>query len=118
VHFAGWQDRAAALMHACDVVVIPSRFEGFGMVALEAMAASRPIVATSVDALREVIADGETGLLVPVGDAGALARAVTHLLQSRALAEDMGRAGRQRLLDRFSLDRMIEATLAVYRRLS
>lgn len=116
VRFTGWVDRASTLMPACDVVVIPSRFEGFGLVALEAMAASRPIVATRVDALCEIVADGETGLLVPGEDPERLAEVVAGLLRAPDRAQAMGRAGHRRLVERFSVDRMVDGTLAVYQR--
>jgi glycosyltransferase involved in cell wall biosynthesis len=114
VRFTGWVDRAANLMSACDVVVIPSRWEGFGMVALEAMAAGRPIVASRVDALEEVVVDGETGVLVPAAEPHALADAVGALLSDPERAAALGRAGRRRLETEFSLERMVGRTVAVY----
>lgn len=114
VRFTGWVDRAGTLMAACDVVVVPSRFEGFGLVALEAMAASRPVVATRVDALCEVVVDGETGLLVSAEDSAALAAAVAGLLRAPERAAAMGAAGRRRLVEEFSVARMVDRTLAVY----
>jgi glycosyltransferase involved in cell wall biosynthesis len=114
VRFTGWLAHAGALMPACDLMVVPSRFEGFGLVALEAMAARRPIVAARVDALAEIVADGTTGRLVPAGDAPALAAAVIELLRDPARARSMGEAGYARLVERFSVGRMADQTLAVY----
>ncbi len=114
VVFTGWVDHAASLMSACDVVAIPSRWEGFGMVALEAMAAGRPIVASRVDALEEVVVDGVTGSLVPAGDPDALADAVSNLLADPVRAAELGRAGRRRLKEEYSVARMVERTAAVY----
>jgi len=114
VLFTGWVDRAANLLSACEVVVIPSRWEGFGMVALEAMAAGRPIVASRVDALEEVVVDGETGVLVPAGEPHALADAVGALLSDPERAAALGRAGRRRLETEFSVERMVRRTVAVY----
>jgi glycosyltransferase involved in cell wall biosynthesis len=114
VTFAGWVADAACLMPGCEVVAMPSRWEGFGLVALEAMSASRPLVASRVSALPEIVVDGETGLLVPPDDPAALAAALNALLADPARAEAMGRAGRARLVERFSVDRMIRETLAVY----
>ena len=114
VEFAGWIDGAAALMPACDLVVIPSRWEGFGMVALEAMAAARPIVASRVDALAEIVLDGSTGILVPPEEPAALAGAISRLLGDPACAAALGAAGLERLRREYSVGRMVDATAAVY----
>ncbi len=98
------------------VVAVPSVFEGFGLVAAEAMAAGTPVVASAVGGLREVVEDGVTGLLVPPGDAGALASAVIRILRDPALGEEMGRRGRDRVRALFSLERFEASTLAAYRR--
>src|SRR5205823_8805323 len=82
-----WYERAA-------VVAAPSRREGYGVVAREAMAWGRPVVATSVGGLPEAIEDGVTGLLVPPGDVGALERALRRLLEDAALRERLGAAAR------------------------
>ena len=103
-----WLERA-------DVFVHTSRWEGFGIVLLEAMLAGLPIVATSVSAVPEVVRDGETGVLVGAGDATALARALDRLLSDRELAAALGAAGRARARSEFSVGRMVERTLAVYR---
>ena len=93
--FTGWLDGAADLMAAFDVLAVPSRWEGFGLVTLEAMARSVPVVASRVSALPEIVADGETGLLVLPDDPNALADALAALLadpdRARALADDRGR---------------------------
>ncbi len=112
--FIGWVDQASRLMPACDVVVVPSRWEGFGLVTLEAMGWSKPLVASRVSALPEIILDGETGLLVPPEDAYALAEAIQFLLADSERAVAMGRAGRERLLKEFSVEKMVDATLDVY----
>src|SRR5690554_5732964 len=114
VHFAGWVADAARLMPGCDIIAMPSRWEGFGLVALEAMAAARPLVASRVSALPEIVVDLETGLLVPPGDPAALAEAIAGLLADPAWAQAMGQAGRARLVEAFSPGRMIDETLAVY----
>jgi glycosyltransferase involved in cell wall biosynthesis len=87
-----WYERAA-------VVVVPSRREGYGMVAREAMAYGRPVVATAVGGLVDAVEDEMTGLLVPPGDAGALQEAIERLLADRTLRARLGRAGRERVAE-------------------
>jgi len=102
------------LEHA-DVFVHTARWEGFGIVLLEAMLASLPVVATRVSAVPEIVVDGETGVLVDAGDAETLAAQLDRLLSDRTLAARLGRAGRTRALEEFSVERMVERTLAIYR---
>lgn len=102
-----WLERA-------DVFVHSSRWEGFGIVLLEAMLAALPVVATRVSAVPEVVADGETGLLVEAGDAAALAEALGRLLSRPDEARRLGEAGRARARAEFSVARMADRTRAVY----
>ncbi|MBS3956574.1 MAG: glycosyltransferase family 4 protein [Clostridiales bacterium] len=111
--FLGHVSPAAPVLAACDVVVLPSLSEGMPTVTLEAMALAKPVVATRVGGLPDVVADGETGLLVPPADPDALAEAVASLLRDPARARAMGEAGRARVEERFTLERM----LAEYRTL-
>jgi glycosyltransferase involved in cell wall biosynthesis len=103
-----------AAMAAADVVVVPSRHEGLGLVALEAMSIERPVVAARIGGLVEVVEDGVTGLLVSPESPEAIAGAVTELLDDPAAARAMGRAGRLRVADKFSLRRMTEAYDRIY----
>jgi glycosyltransferase involved in cell wall biosynthesis len=105
-----WLERA-------DVFVHTSRWEGFGIVLLEAMLAGLPIVATGVSAVPEIVADGETGMLVPAGDSSALARPLGELLADPPRARALGAAGLARAKSLFSVARMTEATLGVYGRI-
>lgn len=114
VIFAGWLDRAAALMSGCDVVAMPSRWEGFGLVALEAMAAARPIVASRVGGLEDIVVDGVSGTLVAPDNPAALADALSRLLAQPAVAELFGVAGLERLRRHFSVAAMVDGTEAVY----
>lgn len=118
VNFTGWRDDADRLIAALDVLAMPSLWEGFGLVALEAMARAKPIVATRVSALPEVVVDGPegTGWLVPPRDAEALAGALLEALRQPDAAQTHGQRGYQRLLDHFSPQRMADQTLAVYER--
>jgi glycosyltransferase involved in cell wall biosynthesis len=98
-----------------DVFVHTSRWEGFGIVLLEAMLASLPIVATSVSAVPEVVVHGQTGLLAPKGDAEALALALDELLADPERARRLGAAGLDRARREFSVARMTDLTIGVYR---
>jgi len=117
VHVLGPRKDVPALMHAIDVFAMPSIWEGFGLVLLEAMAAGRPIVASRVATIPEVVVDSETGLLVPAGDPQALADALAELADQPALAHQFGGAGRERLRRHFSIDKMVGDTELLYREL-
>jgi glycosyltransferase involved in cell wall biosynthesis len=106
----------ATLYRRAAVVVHPARWEGFGLAMLEAMLAGKPAVAARAGSAPELVADGETGLLVPVDDAAAFGHAVLSLLADPARAEAMGRAGFERARSQFSVARMADRTLAVYER--
>ena len=117
VHVLGPRRDVPALMHAIDVFAMPSIWEGFGLVLLEAMAAGRPIVASRVATIPEVVVDGETGLLVPAGDPVALADALAELAHDPERARRLGEAGRQRLRQYFSIEKMVGDTELLYREL-
>jgi len=117
VHVLGPRKDVPALMYAIDVFAMPSIWEGFGLVLLEAMAAARPVVASRVATIPEVVVDGETGLLVRPGDPQALAEALAQLAEDPALARQFGEAGRQRLRTNFSIEKMVGDTELLYREL-
>jgi len=102
------------LIAALDLLVIPSTSEASSLVAMEAMAFEKPVVATSVGGLPEVVGDGETGLLVRPGDPQALAHAVLTLLRDPERAREMGQRGHRRALAHFDVHQMLELTEAVY----
>jgi glycosyltransferase involved in cell wall biosynthesis len=114
IHFLGWRDDNVSLMAALDVLLVPSLWEGFGLVTLEAMALGKPIIASRVSALPEIVEDGRTGYLAPPGDSPSLAESLLHVFENPALAHEMGANGRRRLEDKFSADRMISDTMKVY----
>jgi len=114
VVFAGIRRDVPALLAISDVFVMASLWEGLGLVFLEAMASSVPVLATDVSAVPEVVVDGETGVLVPPSDVPALARAMADLASSADRREELGRAGHRRVLEHFGLDRMVEETLHHY----
>ncbi|MGJ3238047.1 MAG: glycosyltransferase family 4 protein [Anaerolineae bacterium] len=115
VHFLGWRADVPALMAGFDLFLMPSLWEGFGLVALEAMSKRRPVIASAVSALPEVIAHQETGLLVPPADPDALADAICTLLDDRAVRVHMGMVAEDRVEQYFTVGRMADETLAVYR---
>jgi glycosyltransferase involved in cell wall biosynthesis len=94
VEFLGWRSDIGALLAGAEMLVVPSRIEPLGNVVLEGFSAARPVVAAAADGPREVIEDGRTGLLVPVGDDAALAGAIGGLLASPARAAALASAGR------------------------
>jgi glycosyltransferase involved in cell wall biosynthesis len=115
VRFLGWRTDAYNLMADGNVLAVPSLWEGFGLVTLEAMALSKPIVASRVSALPEIIVEGETGLLVPPADSDALANALTSLLTEPNRAKEMGKRGRLRLEKEFTVQTMARKHVQVYR---
>jgi glycosyltransferase involved in cell wall biosynthesis len=114
VRFAGFRDDMPACLAAADMVAMPSLQEGLGVAALEAMAAGRAVVASRTGGLAEVVVEGETGFLVPPGDAGALAVALARLAADAALRARLGAAGRARVLAHYTSARMAEGTLSCY----
>jgi len=114
VVFTGRRDDVPAVTAALDVAVLPSYREAQGMVILEAMALSRPVVASNVGGIPEMIEDGVTGLLVPPHDADALAAAIVRLLRNHQLADTLGRAGHDMVHDRFCIELMVDAVASIY----
>jgi glycosyltransferase involved in cell wall biosynthesis len=114
VVFTGRRDDVPAVTAALDVAVLPSYREAQGLVILEAMALSRPVVASNVGGIPEMIEDGVTGLLVPPRDPAALADAIVRLLTDHPLADMIARAGRNQVHERFCVERMVSALQEVY----
>lgn len=107
VHLLGTRTDVAELLGMIDVVALTSRNEANPVSILEAMAAARPVVATAVGSVGETVIEGQTGHLVPPGDAVALASRVVGLLRDTPRAAAMGRAGREHVLNHWSVDRMV-----------
>ena len=118
LRFVGHREDVPRLMYACDLVVLPSSYEGLPNLILEAMRHSKPVVATAAPGTTEVVVDGETGLLVPVGNPQLLAKAMREILRDRALAARLGAAGKARLKTDFRLDTMIKEFGDLYERLA
>ncbi|HYM83644.1 MAG TPA: glycosyltransferase [Candidatus Dormibacteraeota bacterium] len=114
VVFTGRRDDVPAVTAALDVAVLPSYREAQGLTILEAMALSRPVVATNVGGIPEVVQDGVSGLLVPPHDADALAGAIVRLLTDHPFADTLAKAGHDAVHERFCVELMVHAIEAVY----
>jgi glycosyltransferase involved in cell wall biosynthesis len=113
VLFLGWRDDVPDIMQCLDVFVLPSLNEGMGRVLVEAMAAGKPIIASRVGGILDLVKDGFNGLLVEPGNPGALCDAIKELLNDRRLRDEMGQRGRDRAKD-FTVDSMIEKIDGLY----
>jgi glycosyltransferase involved in cell wall biosynthesis len=118
VLLAGFRPDVLSLHKAFDVFAMSSVTEGLGTSLLDAMACAKPIVATAVGGIPEVVVDGENGFLVPPRDAEAMAGAIVRLLTDDGLRRRMGDAGLARVRNRFSAERMVQETLDVYERIA
>ena len=114
VQYLGERSDIRELMAVADIVALPSYREGFPRVLLEAAAMGKPMVTTDTPGCRDVVDDGVNGLLVPVGDAGALASAIEKLLASFDLREQMGKAARLKALDEFDERKVTQDIIAIY----
>jgi glycosyltransferase involved in cell wall biosynthesis len=112
--FLGERKDAASILALFDVFVLPSLWEGLPFVIVEAAALGKPIVASAVDGVPEMLEDGKTGLLVPPGDPPALAEAVIRLLRDSGEARRLGETARALVPPRFPLSRMIDQTERLY----
>lgn len=114
VILAGFRTDVPEILTASDVLLLPSRVEGFGYVLAEAMAASLPVVASDASSIPEIVDDGVTGILHPVGDVDAIARALNSLLDDEVAAAAMGARGLARVRSHFDVDRMIDEVEALF----
>jgi glycosyltransferase involved in cell wall biosynthesis len=115
VIFTGFRGDVPRLMSALDVVVLSSSLpEPFGRVVIEGMAAGKPVVATAAGGVLDIIEDGVNGLLVPCKDAKAMAQAIFWLLSNQEQAEQIGRAARQRVAEKFTVPHYVAAVQSVY----
>ena len=108
------RDDVVQLYSHATCFACPSVYEPFGIINLEAMACGTPVVASAVGGIPEVVVDGETGLLVPPGNPALLAAALGRVLADTGFGASLGSAGRRRVEERFSWERIAERTLAVY----
>lgn len=115
--FTGHRRDVPDFMNEADLFVFPTLGEGFGLVLLEAMAFKKPIVATRVMSIPEIVEDGKSGLLVPPRNPEALAEAIVQLLKDKDRSKEFGKRGHEILLSKFSTERMVEETERIYDRL-
>jgi sugar transferase (PEP-CTERM/EpsH1 system associated) len=116
VVFTGFRDDMGDILQAMDIYALPSLWEGHPLVLLEAMAAGKPVVATDIPGSREVVVQGQTGMLVPPQDSEALAQALSLLVQDQTLRERMGREGSRAFEERFRVERMVTEYEGLYER--
>jgi len=117
--FDGWlaPEKVACHCRACDIFVLPSSPEGFGIVYLEAMAYGKPVIACQGEGISEIIEDGQTGLLVPPHDSAAVAAAIRALLADPERAARIGEAARE-VASQYTWRRNAERLLGIYRELT
>ena len=115
--FLGYQEQVASFFAAFDVFVLPSANEGTPVTAIEALAAGKPVVATRVGGIPDVVRDGEDGFLVAPGDVEALADRLAQLATDDKLRERMGKAARSRVRERYSVERLVDDIDRLYRSL-
>ncbi len=117
VTFLGFVSDVPAFLSEIDIFVLPSIYEGLGVAVLEAMAASRPVIASRVGGLSELVEDQITGILIPPGDSLALARAISQLVSEIELAQKMGARGWERVQDTFTVEKMAKKNEEYYHEL-
>ncbi|HEY0347413.1 MAG TPA: N-acetyl-alpha-D-glucosaminyl L-malate synthase BshA [Pyrinomonadaceae bacterium] len=115
--FVGKQARIVDYLCASDILLLPSEQESFGLAALEAMACELPVIASRVGGLPEVVDDGETGFLSPVGDVDKMADDTVRLLTDKKLRRQMGRRARESAISRYSTDKIIPQYIELYERI-
>ena len=116
VHFLGFRRDVAEVVCAMDVFVLPSLKEGLSIAVMEAMALEKPVVCSRIAGLPEVVRDGQTGILVPPGDAGALQSALARLFGNAGLRRELGQSARQFLEQNFDQCACLDAMEAYFRR--
>ena len=114
----GFREDVMSLMKSADLFVMSSVTEGLGSAVLDAMAMGHAVVGTTAGGIPEAVVHGETGLLVEPADAKALAAAIVRVLKDSDLRKQFGDAGRARVAEHFGVDRLVEGTLDVYRKIA
>lgn len=117
VIFAGFREDVGLFYNLCDVFTLPSLNEGLGTAVLDAMALRKPVVVSAAGGLPEIVQNGESGRVTPVGNVAALSAALVHCFNEPQNSQNMAERGYERLLENFTLDKMVEGNLAVYKKL-
>jgi glycosyltransferase involved in cell wall biosynthesis len=117
VQFWGYRTDIPSILAQLDILVVPSLQEPFGKILIEGMAMKKPVIASSVGGIPEILVDGQTGILVPPADAGSLGRALRQLIDHRDMREKMGIEGRKRVESLFTIERNVHQTEHVYEEL-
>src|SRR5581483_557945 len=117
VHFAGFRSHVGAVYAAADALALTSANEGTPVSVIEALAAGKPVVSTDVGGVRDVVADGKTGYLVPAGDVDGVADRLRGLAEDADLRRELGAAGRERVLPRYAVPRLVDDIDRLYRTL-
>lgn len=116
IHLVGFLDSIENFMKSIDIFVLPSLWEGFGIVLIEAMAAGKPAITTNVSSMPEIVVHNKTGKVVPVNNVDALAQAIIELAQDKNMRDLMGKNGRQRVLEKFTIERMLDSLEKLFQR--
>ena len=114
LHRVGFSKDIENVMKAIDCLILPSLWEGFGIVLIEAMAAGKPAITTNVSSMPEIVVDNETGIVVPVSDEAALTRAMQRIVEDPKQSAEWGTRGRERVLQHFTLKQMLNELERVF----
>jgi glycosyltransferase involved in cell wall biosynthesis len=114
VEFWGFRNDIPEILSHLDILVLPSLQEPFGKIVIEAMAMKKPVVASKIGGVPEIVEDGKTGLLVPPADSDAICQALEQFIEDREMRERMGLEGRKRVEQMFSLEKHVHQLEQVY----
>jgi glycosyltransferase involved in cell wall biosynthesis len=112
--FLGQREDIPELLYSSDLFILPSLIEGLPLTILEAMAAGKPVIATAIDGIEEIIVSGENGILVPVADPGAISKSIQFLLSNPSAAQKLATSGKQTVLRDFTSEKMAEDIITTY----
>lgn len=114
VLFPGHRDDIPELLYGCDIFVLPSLFEGLPLTILEAMASGKPVIATEIEGIKEIIIDGENGVLVPRNDPASISESIRFLLSNPSVANKLASTGKKTVLQEFTSEKMAQEVTNTY----